>query len=304
MTTTNNGQPMPRHNEPGALSLLEFYAPHMESFLKDPEIADNLFDSGTQSHAEKQAAFRTLLQEAEQTLGLIEEYLSKDSILLEIGGGVGLTYGYLKHLGYEITSIEPSFRGFGNRYRAGQKILAMMNLSQDGWLNYSTAELGRIDSKFDLIFSHFVIEHIPEIDQAFEKMLERLKPGGVLRHICPNYAFPFEPHYNILLVPFFPKLTEKFKQNLQSEPVWRDLNFLTYSRIRKIARKHRLAVSFDKNLPYLFLKRFDEDPRFKARKASLYACYRLMKLTGLLNLAKLFPTSLASPMRFTMRPES
>ena len=60
------------------------------------------------------------LEEAELTLSLIKDQkIDKKKSLLEVGGGIGFVYGFLKHHGFNISSIEPSSSDFKGYYQAG-----------------------------------------------------------------------------------------------------------------------------------------------------------------------------------------
>jgi SAM-dependent methyltransferase len=49
-------------------------------------------------------------------------------------------------------------------------------------------------SKFDLILSHEVIEHVQDDRAAICEMIRVLRPGGRIALFCPNRGYPFETH--------------------------------------------------------------------------------------------------------------
>jgi 2-polyprenyl-3-methyl-5-hydroxy-6-metoxy-1,4-benzoquinol methylase len=51
------------------------------------------------------------------------------------------------------------------------------------------------DNKYDLIFSINVMEHLKDPYAVLNQMNTALKLGGKYRFFCPNYDFPFEPHF-------------------------------------------------------------------------------------------------------------
>jgi SAM-dependent methyltransferase len=48
--------------------------------------------------------------------------------------------------------------------------------------------------RFDLVFSHEVIEHVGNDRAAISEIYRVLKPGGRLVLFCPNRGYPFETH--------------------------------------------------------------------------------------------------------------
>ena len=69
----------------------------------------------------------------------------------------------------------------------------------------NATDLSQYDDKcFDLCFSNSVIEHVGNRDMQ-ESMAKEMRRVG--RHYylqTPNYWFPFEPHYRLPFVQFFP----------------------------------------------------------------------------------------------------
>jgi len=61
-------------------------------------------------------------------------------------------------------------------------------------VNGAGEELPFSDSKFDLILSHEVLEHVADDRRCLEEMVRVLKPGGRLALFVPNRGYPFETH--------------------------------------------------------------------------------------------------------------
>ena len=169
--------------------------------LGDAAIMAGMFDSAKNQDAEgREDSLDILVNEGRETVRMIQEYLRPGSRLLEVGGGIGLTYAFLKSEGYDITSLEPSTGGFGDRYQAGEGVISLAGIETDDWLPIVCSRVNETDKKFDLIFSHFVLEHVLDIEESFEAMEGVLAEQGQMIHRCPNYWIPFEPHYNLPLV--------------------------------------------------------------------------------------------------------
>ncbi len=277
--------------------------------LRDLDVLDHLFESSQYlSHEEKVYHLETLMGEARETVQMISPHLDKSKTFLEIGGGIGLVYGYLLSQGYKVTSIEPSTGGFGDRFHVGQKILESMNIDVSQWLNLKAIDLDPNRHQSDFIFSNMVLEHIPNLKESMERLKHCLSSGGRMVHRCPNYTVPFEPHYNIALVPFFPRWTEYCRPFLKKESLWKDLHFTTVREIKKIACQLELTVSFQDGMYEWVFHRLIKDPTFRERKRFFYKVARwiqIIKLQGVLSLLfKMCPVTFTTPMTFYLERKS
>jgi len=281
-------------------SIRQFFEPYVKKIKADNDIINSIFDTSNEKliKIDKSTFFNVMLDGSIQTISLLQNIDFKDKQFLEVGGGIGLTYAYLKSLKVDIISIEPSSSGFGSSYHAGLKILKMIGVDDSGWLPKSTSDLPEMDNKFDIIFSNFVLEHIPELKKAFEDMKSSLRIEGKMIHCCPNYTIPFEPHYKIILAPFFPRLTEHFLRWLKKDPFWEELHFTTVGEIKKICSSCGLKVNFEKGMLYWTFSRLLESPEYRDHKRMVYIFGRIMKAIGVLSLFKLIPPSLATPITF------
>jgi cyclopropane fatty-acyl-phospholipid synthase-like methyltransferase len=275
------------------------------ALINDPEFMDHAFDPEEEpnrpiTHQDK---FALLVGEAAKTMQMIEPYIKPGMRLLEIGGGVGLTYATLQTQGYDIVSLEPGADGFGDRHRAGLRLLALLKVDPAGWLRTGIEDYPQKwgEAQFDLIFSFFVLEHIPDLEQAFRNMATLLNANGIMVHCCPNYTIPFEPHYNIPLVPLKPAWTSLFFPYLKNKGLWRGLCFTTQKSITRICDKVGMVPSFRKGMTAMALERILTDPVFAARKTGFFVLARLMKSSGLLKVLKLSPSILNTPMEFYAR---
>ncbi len=103
--------------------------------------------------------------------------------ILENGCGVGMYVEHLAPLGGKVYGLEFDFERAGTAARRSPRIL-----------NAAGEYLPFPDSKFNLVLSHEVIEHVQDDRLAIREMVRVLKPGGRLVLFCPNRGYPFETH--------------------------------------------------------------------------------------------------------------
>ena len=226
----------------------------------------------------------------------IKEYLDKDKKILEVGGGIHLLTSFL-HQDYDITSIEPGgFTGFTDELR--NKILDQHKLK----VHTTTVENFTTDSKFDFIFSMNVLEHTDDIKQHIISCMNLLKDEHSLLFIqCPNYTFPFEPHFYKWFIPFFSNFTFRTlrRKSLikelgkgRYENILNHLNFnCTYFNLKKLP----LPIKFIHPLQDIF-NRLDIDTTFKQRLCNNFIvkiCYQLINFLKIKKLLiSVYPKSL------------
>jgi SAM-dependent methyltransferase len=210
--------------------------------------------------------------------------LSEGAPILEVGGGAFLLTYELARQGFAITAIEPIGVGFGALEELGDVVLG----------------LAARDELFDFAFSVNVMEHIEAPNVAVKRISESLLPGGSYRFLCPNYLFPYEPHFNI---PTFgsKRLTERllrrriYSSARASDPIglWKSLNWITVPQVRRIAAADAsLAVTFQRRTLVTMVERAVDDVGFAMRRSRwMVNAIKVLKAARLLRLAALVPVS-------------
>lgn len=248
------------------------------------------------------AAFLMTLQaEARYGLNLIQPQLGFKKRILEVGSGMGLLSGYLETLGYDITAMEPGMGGFG--------ISPSLAKAVSGGSGF--ASLRRLDipahcldpdkhGLFDFIYSVNVLEHIPELEESINALANVLSGNGIMMHSCPNYFVPYEPHFGIPLVPLAPHLTAIFTRGLKTSELWQSLNFISAPKVKRICRRHNLAVHFEPAVMLNTFLRLEDDMEFRRRQGNsgLLSAYRILKKTRLLPFLGNLPATWCTPMIF------
>jgi len=229
------------------------------------------------------------------------ERLPEDASILEVGGGTFLLTYELAREGFAITAIEPTGIGFGAFEELGDIVLALA--ARDGLapkVVRCKAEEFRSDARFEFAFSVNVMEHIEAPSVAIERISGSLSSGGSYRFLCPNYLFPYEPHFNI---PTFgsKRLTERLlRRRIQDDKrirdpigLWKSLNWITVPQVKRMAAADAsLTVDFQRRTLASMIERTVDDVEFAKRRAPwMVSAIKLLKATRLLGLASLVPAT-------------
>jgi len=250
------------------------------------------------------AAFELYREEARfgrMLIGPELRRLQPGARILEIGAGSLMLSCALQREGYQVTALEPIGRGFS--HFAGLQQAVLDHARQDGVMPAvirCSAEALDIGDRFEFAFSVNVMEHVDDVSRVLAAAYRALKAGGVYRFICPNYAFPYEPHFNLPTL-FSRSLTEMvFRRRILSsrtiadpDAVWSSLNWITVAQVRRICRRE-LSVKpvFRGDIFEFFLDRALSDASFQSRRGLLITKFigRLRRL-GLLRLTRLIPVA-------------
>jgi 2-polyprenyl-3-methyl-5-hydroxy-6-metoxy-1,4-benzoquinol methylase len=204
--------------------------------------------------------------------------LANGAELLEIGAGSLILSSQLVREGYLVTALEPIGVGFSHFNQLQKLILELATIRnfKPNLLSLQAENL-EIKSKFDLAFSINVMEHVCNVEVAIEKITDALKPSAYYRFTCPNYSFPYEPHFNL---PTFvnKKITQLLlgskiyaSKNI-SDPkgVWESLNWISVSQLELIIKKlNHLEMVFNKKMLADTFKRLTLDDEFSSRRSAI-----------------------------------
>lgn len=232
--------------------------------------------------------FDTYASEARFGYDYIIEDLSQlpqEAVILEVGAGSFILSCYLAHKGFRMTGLEPVSDGFSHFTKMSHLVLERARIG--GFSPFTlqiTGEELTIQNTFDYAFSINVMEHVTSVEKTLSNVVSSLKPGGIYRFTCPNYSFPYEPHFNIPTL-FSKVLTERilgkmvFNTLSVSDPVglWTSLNWITVSKLRRFANNQNgIRILFTKDLIVKTFERVGNDPIFAARRSPLVQ--KLLKL--------------------------
>jgi hypothetical protein len=150
-----------------------------------------------------------------------------------------------------------------------------------------------------------VLEHVSSFSQAIRNSLRYLSKDGLMIHSCPNYAFPFEPHFGAPLVPFFPSMTRFFlPAAVRHSGLWKSLNFVTYTDVRRVIRGTEYAVQFRRGTMTKSFSRLRNDAEFLRRHSLLGKLASNPLLYAVLKRTLNLPKAIATPMDFVIYHKS
>jgi 2-polyprenyl-3-methyl-5-hydroxy-6-metoxy-1,4-benzoquinol methylase len=225
------------------------------------------------------ALFDTYAGEAKFGRNLIDIDLSKlpkKACLLEVGAGSLILSCQLVKEGYFVTALEPIGEGFTHFEELRSAILNQAKLFgyEPRLLDIRAEELSEL-SQYDFAFSINVMEHVKDVGMVIERVMDALSPAGFYRFTCPNYLFPYEPHFDIPIL-FSKRFTEfVFKSRIYNnrnlpDPrgTWQSLNWITVPEILGIVHKNTLVnVNFRRDLFASMILRSVNDPIFSERRS-------------------------------------
>jgi 2-polyprenyl-3-methyl-5-hydroxy-6-metoxy-1,4-benzoquinol methylase len=201
--------------------------------------------------------------------------LHQGAMVLEVGAGSMLLSCQLVREGFQVTALEPTGAGFSHFESMRKLVLRRAEIlgCLPRMLDQSTEALSEKNC-FDYAFSVNVMEHVKDIALSIGNVGYGLKHGAIYRFTCPNYLFPYEPHFNIPTL-FSKRLTQKLlggqifgnKSIPDPEGTWKSLNWIDVIQIRRsIKSLPELNVAFHRWLLVSILERVVSDKGFSKRR--------------------------------------
>ena len=249
--------------------------------------------------------FDTMAGEARFARGWLDAdiaRLTKGAAILEVGGGICLLSCLLASEGFSVTVIEPTGDGFGE-FDALREIVLRQGAEQGGIPHVVRcfAEDFTAQERYDFACSVNVMEHVQSPAQVIARVADVLNAAAHYRFFCPNYAFPYEPHFNIPTIGS-KALTQRlfahkiFNNTRMHNPtgVWQSLNWITVRKLRRImASEPRLSMRCNPDILSQMLERVTQDEAFAARRSGwMVKLIRGLVVLRLHRLASLMPVCL------------
>jgi 2-polyprenyl-3-methyl-5-hydroxy-6-metoxy-1,4-benzoquinol methylase len=206
------------------------------------------------------------------------EKLPINARILEVGAGSLILSCQLVREGYIVTALEPIGEGFSYFEELRSIVLGQAVLfGYEPRLLTIVAEELYEPSQYDFAFSINVMEHVKDVGVVIENVVEALSPIGYYRFTCPNYLFPYEPHFNIPTL-FSKKLTEWVLHNkifgskkiLDPSGTWQSLNWINVVQVRNIVNQLKgIKITFNRNLLVSTFERIGTDQNFAGRRSPI-----------------------------------
>jgi 2-polyprenyl-3-methyl-5-hydroxy-6-metoxy-1,4-benzoquinol methylase len=116
--------------------------------------------------------------------------------ILEVGGGILALAIQLASEGFTVTTVEPIGAGFTG-ISFIMRVFSEIAQSEDLKFNLIEGPIEdcEYENAFDFIFSINAMEHLRDPYSVLIQMNSALKFGGKYHFFCPNYDFPYEPHF-------------------------------------------------------------------------------------------------------------
>lgn len=260
-----------------------------------------------------------IMVEAPDLLGLFDEYagemkfgrallesnletLDRGSSILELGAGSLLLSCQLQYEGFNVTALEPIGSGFSHFSRLQAIVLrhAVQHNFAPKLLRIAGEGLS-IENSFHFAFSINVMEHVADFGTVLQRVNLALKRGGTYRFVCPNYTFPYEPHFNLPTLinrALTKKLLWRWIEHSTNvvDPIgtWASLNWISVARVDHFCKSTmQVTPYFDKEIFQVFLERVFTSHRFQERRGPfLSKVAGLLHRTGLVSLTKYIPACL------------
>lgn len=237
--------------------------------------------------------------------------LAPGSAILEVGAGIMLLSCQLCREGFEVTALEPIGEGFSSFVELQNAVLSfahergvapkVLNVVVEGFAS---------ERQFAFAYSINVMEHVEDVPSALRSICGALAAHGRYRFTCPNYLFPYEPHFNIPTL-FFKPLTarvfgNRISRNLHvddPEGVWRSLNWITVFQIKRAIRAlPDVSVRFERTMLRATLARLVIDERFAERRSAwMRRVIGWLVGTGFYHMAVLIPVFVQPIIDCTLR---
>jgi SAM-dependent methyltransferase len=154
--------------------------------------------------------------------------------------------------------------------------------------------------KFEFIFSINVMEHLNEPFLVLTQIKGILKKGSKYRFFCPNYDFPYEPHFGKILWKRkrrsfyleFDRARRSELKSMDSVGLYNSLNFITVAKLQAFSKETNLLLKFNSQAFYHLLQRSMSDPGLRARHRNFVPFLDFLSRIKFMGLSKLLPTRL------------
>jgi SAM-dependent methyltransferase len=236
--------------------------------------------------------------------------LNSGDKILEVGGGIlGLAI-QLASEGFEVTTVEPVGKGFTG---VSFIIETYLEIARQENVSFkfiqSPIEECEFSHEFDFIFSINVMEHLENPFAVLLQMTNALKPSGSYRFFCPNYDFPYEPHFSKWLwlrrnSSFYLESSRASGLKLgalEQKDLYESLNFITLRSVTRFCHSNQIRFSCNSSAFYNLLDRVSKDRELARRHGYLGSLVIFMHHFKFHAIAKAVPIKVQPVMDVTVQ---
>jgi hypothetical protein len=220
-----------------------------------------------------------------------------DSVL-EVGAGILALATQLSREGFKVTAVEPVQDGFEEiNFIMDQYLTLCQNEKIYFELIKSKIESYNFTKKYNYIFAFNVLEHVENPYTVVKKLSSKLEANCNMRIICPNYDFPYEPHFNRVLIrrknkAFFgtyKSLIRREDADSITLELYKSLNFVSYKKLLLYFAKNNIYYIANKDAFYEIILRSLNDKLLANRHPKMYKFIKILVFFNLYKLVKIFP---------------
>jgi SAM-dependent methyltransferase len=222
--------------------------------------------------------------------------LKPEAQILEVGGGILALALQLTSEGYGVTSVEPVGEGFSDISYIMDVFIGIAEKEDlEFELIKSPIEDYALNHKFDFIFSVNVMEHLKDPYSVLRQLDRGLNSGGKYRFLCPNYDFPYEPHFGKFLYRrrsnsfVLPRKRARHNSYIDSEGVYNSINWITVRKIRKVSKECSIDIHFNRDAFHDLLTRASADQVIRKRHPLLAIFLTPIRFLKIASFAKFVP---------------
>ena len=147
---------------------------------------------------------KSRVNKAKKTVAILKDYFGviEDKIVLEIGCSTGIITNYFADYFLKVDGIDIDKKAieFANLNNKNSNVL----------FHPVPIEEFKSNENYDVIICSHIYEHVPDSKVLIDNIYKLLKPGGVCYFAAGNKFQPFEPHYKLFFLSYFPKSISNF----------------------------------------------------------------------------------------------
>lgn len=229
-------------------------------------------------------------------LALLSDENRRSFRCLEVGCGLGLFVCVGNLLGFDCIGVEPGEEEYQGSVEIARQFLQANGLSSQLIRRGRGEILDFDDNSFDTVCSFQNLEHVKSPERMLGEIERVLKPGGMLLLQCPNYRYPYDGHYGLILPSPLGKKITKFCLRLYRRPTQflDHLNFVTPGRLCRWLQsagfsRFRLLPTTDSGGPELPVEVYPLPFKFTRGIRGRGILSAFLRLTMLKQIFKVYP---------------